>query len=83
MRSGGIVIASNIPVHREVFADAAAYFDPYDREDAAAVIGGVLMGDGGAERARLRAAGVKVSERYTAPSIGPKWEAFFQTLCRG
>jgi hypothetical protein len=41
------------------------------------------MGDAGAERARLRAAGVKVSDRYTAPSIGPKWEAFFQTLFRG
>ncbi len=83
MRSSGIVIASDIPVHREVFADAAAYFNPYDADDAAAVIAQVLAGHGGAERDRMRAAGALVSRRYVTPSILPQWEALFQTLRRG
>ena len=83
MRSSGIVIASDIPVHREVFANAAAYFNPYDADDAAAVIAQVLAGDSGAERDRMRASGALVSQRYVTPSILPQWEALFRTLGRG
>lgn len=30
MGSGGVVIASNIPIFKEIYGDAALYFDPYD-----------------------------------------------------
>lgn len=79
MCSGGTVIASDIPVHREVFADGAAYFDPYDADHAALVINRVLAPGDRAERERLRAAGALVSRRYLTPSILPQWE----TLLRG
>ena len=38
MCSGGVVVASDIAVHREVYADAALYFDPYSVEGLTARI---------------------------------------------
>ena len=35
MASGLPIIASDIPVHREICADAAVYFDPLDPDDLA------------------------------------------------
>ena len=77
MRSGGFVVASDIPVHREVFAEGAAYFDPYEAEDAAAVIGRLLSPAGEGEREAIRGRGAAVAERYTAAVILPKWREFF------
>lgn len=34
LRCGSAVVASNIPVHREILGDAALYFDPYSPADA-------------------------------------------------
>ncbi len=82
MRSGGIVIASDIAVHREVFGDAAAYFNTYDADDATAAIARVLGEGGAAERDRMRAEGALVSQRYMAASILPKWDALFRKLGR-
>lgn len=82
MRSGGIVIASDIPVHREVYAEAAAYFNPYDIDDAAAVIGQTLAEEASPAREGLRRAGAEVAHRYTSEYILPQWDAFLQTLVR-
>ena len=82
MRCGGIVLSSDIPVHREVFGAASVYFDPYSAEDAAGVIAQVLTPDGAPIRERLHAEGPRVSDRYTADSILPQWEQFFDDLKR-
>jgi glycosyltransferase involved in cell wall biosynthesis len=42
MKSGGAVVASDIPVHREVCADAAEYFNPYSDADLGCAIHGVI-----------------------------------------
>ena len=80
MRSGGIVISSDIPVHREVYGSASEYFDPYSAEDAALVIGSTIGEQGSGIRARLMVEGVQVSDRYTPRHILPKWDDFFQGL---
>ncbi len=33
MSAGGLVLASDIPVHREIFEDSVIYFDPYKLDD--------------------------------------------------
>jgi glycosyltransferase involved in cell wall biosynthesis len=80
MRSGGIVISSDIPVHREVYSDASAYFDPYSTEHAALAIKGVLADEGVLLRKRLRDAGKVVAERYAHDNILPKWLELFQRI---
>ncbi len=77
MRSGGFVVASDIPVHREVFGDGAAYFDPYSAEDAFETVGRVLVSENEAEREAIRRAGANVAARYTAAAILPRWREFF------
>lgn len=78
MRSGGIVVSSDIPVHREIYQDASEYFSPYSTEDAFMVIRRVLLEDSAPLRERLRFEARNVSRRYTPQHILPKWEEFFQ-----
>jgi hypothetical protein len=80
MRSGGVVIASGIPVHREIYGDASAYFDPYSAEDAAAVIGNVLSDESLGLREQLRVAGARAAARYTSEHLLSQWEGFFHEL---
>lgn len=82
MASGGVVVASDIPVHREVFDGAAAYFNPYSQDDAAGVLLQVLGGEGGGLREQLQRAGRQVAQRYTQAAILPQWENFFETSRR-
>ena len=77
MRCGGLVLASDIPVHREIYRNAADYFDPYDPENAAAKISRLLGAEGQAEYQAVKQAAVAVSETYTSQNILPKWEEFF------
>ena len=79
MASGGVVVASDIPVHREVFHGASAYFNPYSQDDAAGVLQQVLGGEGGGLREQLQRAGRQVAQRYTQAAILPQWENFFET----
>ena len=75
MASGGIVISSDIPVHREVFQDASAYFNPYSQDDAAAVMQQVLGPGNSGWRQALLAAGSRVASRYTYEAILPRWRS--------
>lgn len=79
MRCGGAVIASDIAVHREVYEDAAEFFNPYAIEDAAAAIARVLAEDGNRRQA-LIARGQVVSQQYTPENITPKWAEYLRTL---
>jgi glycosyltransferase involved in cell wall biosynthesis len=79
MRSGGIVIASDIAVHREVYADAAEYFAPSSLAGLVNAIKTVLYQHSASEKqTELRIAGKLVSVRYLADNIFPKWKAFLQ-----
>ncbi len=82
MRCGGVVAASELPVHREVFGDAAEYFSPYSIEQVADVLAG-LLGPGAnaaARRAALASAGDVVSARYLPERVLPQWQTFLDSL---
>ena len=79
MRSGTIVAASDIPVHREIYGDAAEYFDPYSPEEASYVIEKLLLPAAEARRAELLEFGAEVGARYSHGTILPKWEEFFRS----
>ena len=80
MRSGGAVVASDIPVHREVYVDAAEYFNPYSVEDLARAIECVIAPIGAVRRDELIAKGASISSRYNYEAILPRWESFLQEL---
>jgi glycosyltransferase involved in cell wall biosynthesis len=81
MRSGGVALASDIPVHREVYDDAAEYFDPYSTVSLVKTLEGVLYApDAQSVRERLRARGEEVSSRYLPEKILPKWDAFLKRV---
>jgi glycosyltransferase involved in cell wall biosynthesis len=85
MKCGGVVAASDIPVHREIYQDASAYFDAYDPEDAAAVLHSLLEEGAGLRLDAFRQAATRVSALYSAQAVMPEWAAFFahlQTLRR-
>ena len=84
MRSGGVVIASGIAVHREVYGDAAAYFDPYSTAELVAALKQVLYGDHGARvQEHLRSRGEEVSARYLPAQILPQWDRFLSQVFAG
>jgi len=73
MRCGCPVMASDIAVHREIFQDAAAYFDPYDLQSAAATLRGLLSEAGAESRSTLQRAGESVTKSYAAQAVLPLW----------
>jgi glycosyltransferase involved in cell wall biosynthesis len=76
MQSGGVVAASDIPVHREIYADAAEYFNPYSTTDLARAVTSLMGPANGARRAELVARGAVVAQRYAYETILPQWQAF-------
>ena len=81
MRSGGIALASDIPVHREIYEDAAEYFDPYSTGSAVECLKRVLYSpDAEAIRERLEKRGDEISRRYLPDKIQPQWEAFLEKV---
>jgi glycosyltransferase involved in cell wall biosynthesis len=83
MRCGGVVVASDIAVHREVYEDAAEYFDPYSSDSAMTALSRVLY-DKGSElvQSDLRRRGDRVSTRYLPEHIMPRWKAFLEKVSR-
>jgi glycosyltransferase involved in cell wall biosynthesis len=77
MRSGGVVIASDIPVHREIYDDAAEYFDPYSTVSLFVALKKVIYDDGASmQQQRLRNRGQEVALRYLPENILPRWKQF-------
>jgi glycosyltransferase involved in cell wall biosynthesis len=79
MKSGGTVIASDIPVHREIYADAAEFFNPYSVDALSVAIQSVIDPARCTRRNELVTRGATVSERYSHASITPKWQSFLQS----
>ena len=82
MRCGGAVVASDIAVHREVFADAAEYFSPYSPEDLAQALSNVIDAASRARREDLVRRGEAVATRYLPDRILPQWREFLRGLPR-
>jgi glycosyltransferase involved in cell wall biosynthesis len=84
MRCGGVVAASDIPVHREVYGEAALYFDPYDTQSVVQALQALIYADDAPERTeRLRSAGLEQSAKYLPERIVPQWAAFLRRLGAG
>ncbi len=80
MKSGGAVVASDIPVHREVYGEAAEYFNPYAVDAAVQAIKNVIDPLNAPRRAELVTKGAVISRRYDYEAILPKWESFLRSL---
>jgi len=81
MRCGGLAVASDIPVHREIYDDAAEYFDPYDANSLADALNRTLYSHNSVDLRNSRIAkGNLVSRRYLPEAILPKWEAFLDDV---
>lgn len=77
MRSGGVVVASDIPVHREVFANAAEYFNPYSTASLVESLKRTVYApDAPQVQERLRVVGQEVSAQYLPERILPRWDSF-------
>ena len=84
MRSGGVVIASGIAVHREIYGDAAAYFDPYSTAELVAAMKQVLYGEQATRvQEHLRSRGEEISARYLPAQILPQWDRFLSQVFAG
>jgi glycosyltransferase involved in cell wall biosynthesis len=81
MTCGGAVVASDIPVHREVYADAAEYFNPYSVDDLVRALKDVIDSARAPRRAELVSRGEIVARRYSCEEILPKWQAFLESCC--
>lgn len=80
MASGGVVAASDIPVHREVCGDAAAYFNAYAPVEMAAVIARLIAPDAEHQRTLLRNLGQEVAKTYRPDRVLPQWRTFLQRV---
>jgi glycosyltransferase involved in cell wall biosynthesis len=80
MRSGGVVAASDIRVHRDVYAEAAEYFSPYSTPDMAEAIARVIGPEQSARRKLLREHGDSISARYLPETVLPQWQAFLRSI---
>jgi glycosyltransferase involved in cell wall biosynthesis len=75
---GGAVAASDIPVHREILGDAAAFFDPYSTERMCEALVGMLAED---TQKELRRKAVLRAASFDASHTRRQWELVFD-YCR-
>lgn len=77
MACGGVVAASDLPVHREVYKDAAIYFNPYSTMSLVNVLEKfILEENGGQLRETLIERGADIVQDYRIDRIAPKWQEF-------
>jgi hypothetical protein len=81
MACGTPVVASDIPVHRWVYGDAAEYFDPYDEEQFASTLARFVelpREDG--HLATMRQRGLRQAALYRSEALAPRWEEALRTV---
>jgi glycosyltransferase involved in cell wall biosynthesis len=84
MRSGGVAISSDIPVHREIYEDASEYFNPYSTMSLVDSVKKVLYApDADQVREALRLRGAEVAARYLPEKILPNWDRFLELVATG
>lgn len=82
MRCGGVVVASDIPVHRDVFMDGCEYFETYSEEALARVVELLIAPTGYARRESLRQRGIAISDQYTPTRVLPMWQELLERIRR-
>jgi glycosyltransferase involved in cell wall biosynthesis len=82
MRCGGVVAASDIPVHREIYGRAAEYFSPYSSPEMANVIGKLIDPEKTQRREDLLVAGAEIADKFRPEVILPRWTEFLNGLSR-
>jgi len=80
MRCGGAVVASDIPVHRDIYGPAAEYFNAYSAPDLAQALVRVIDPLSQARRDDLVTQGEQVSQRYLPQAVLPQWREFLLGL---
>lgn len=80
MASGGVVAASDIRVHRDVYGDAAVYFNAYSPAEMAQAIASLIAGEAGGLREDLRQRGQGVAAQYRPDRVLPQWREFLLRL---
>ena len=83
MLCGGAVAASDIPVHREIYADACEYFNPYSMMDLAKAVERIISPDRTAQREELVQRGLRHAPRYRTENIQPFWRDLFDKIGAG
>ncbi|WP_082922711.1 glycosyltransferase family 4 protein [Halothiobacillus diazotrophicus] len=82
MCCSGAVIASDIPVHKEIYGDGALYFDPYDHNSLYNQIKYIIYNsDFETIQSTLRTKGLNQSKKYNIDSIASQWNSFITTIC--
>ncbi len=79
MASGGLLAASDIPVHREIFGETPRWFDPYSTASCADAID-QLIGLNDAVKEGLRARGADFTARYRMAAVLPQWDMFLRRV---
>ena len=75
MACGTPVLASDIPVHRWVYGNAAQYFDPYDSTALGRLIADAADADrDGSLLAEMRNRGLRQARLYGEDALRPQWE---------
>jgi glycosyltransferase involved in cell wall biosynthesis len=82
MRCGGAVAASDIPVHHDVYGNAAEYFTPYSAPNVAAAIARVINPAKPSRRTELVRDGAIISAKYMPDKILPQWQQFLTALVK-
>ena len=77
---GGVVAASDLPVHREVYGDAALYFNPYSSEALVQTLSSLIGADALSMRSNLVARGASRSARYQPDQVLPAWQCFLDRV---
>ena len=83
MACGTPVIASDIPVHRWVYGDAAEYVDAYDEQAMARMIAGLaeLPREEG-HLADMRERGLRQAKLYQPATLAPRWQEAIAAVAR-
>jgi glycosyltransferase involved in cell wall biosynthesis len=83
MLCGGAVVASDIPVHREIYGNACEFFNPYSMMAQAKAVDSVIAPERRARREELVEAGLKHAEQYRGENIKPIWANLFDRIIAG
>jgi glycosyltransferase involved in cell wall biosynthesis len=83
MMCGSVVAASDIAVHREVYGEAAHYFDRYSVPALADTVANLIDSNNAGQRAALRTHGLQHAKQYSREVIAPQWAELFARIHAG
>ncbi len=79
MRCSTPIVASDIPVHREVYGEWVRYFDPYSKQDLARALD-ALVNSTADEIEKMTLGAREHSLRFAEPAIQKSWEAALDSI---